>query len=312
MPKTSFASENKVQTNDSYPTLKLDYNERALIVAIEQEPTVEYVHTLRAPAVGPDGRVIKEVRQNKNKQDYEAVKNEFFGAHLCFGDFDTVDEKGVDPENCPTCRAAVEGEGIDAPKSRYAMHVLKYALQPGGWNVREPFNLDLVAWVFAPGRFNQLVDLATSWNLREHDLKLGPCENKDFQKYDIQVSPTAEWAKDEARQQLAVETYKRNQCPDLSTLIGRKIDKTKALEDIARVQERIDQAYGRKVSSAAASAFDTASAAAPAAEPQSAPASDPWAGTETSSEAAAAASVADTPAPQPAKAMSFEDIMNDL
>lgn len=265
MPLVTFSSENKVQQDNSFPTLKLAHGERALVAALEKQPTIEYVHTLRAPAIGPDGRVIKEEKENSKGETYTTTKMEFFGQHLCFGDFGVVSEKGTDPENCPTCRAAVNGEGAEAPKPRYAMHVIRYGLKPGGWDVREPFSVTCEAWVFPAQKFNTLVDLASDWNLQEHDLKLGPCENKDFQKYDINVSSKAEWATTKERQKLTAETLKNNQAPDLSALIGRKVDKSKVQEDLARVAERLDEAYGRSehtgatdLSSLTDSIFETA------------------------------------------------------
>lgn len=254
MPKVAIAEENKVAVNNDYPRLKLAHNETALILCIEPEPDMEYRHTLKAPEIGPDGRIIKETKTNqKTGQEYEAVSQEFFGQHLCFGDFNVLSSKGVDPENCPTCRAAVEEDGIDAPMPHYAMHVIRYNTKSGGFQLVEPFSVKLEAWVFAPGRFNQLIEIAKeAKDLRKHDLKLGPCQNKDYQKYDVQLSLAAQWLEGEtadekkARKQLVAETYSKNQCPDLSQLIARKIEKSKAMEDISRVLDRMAQVSGRK------------------------------------------------------------------
>jgi len=264
MPKITFSTENKVQQDNRFPKLSLEYGDRALIVAIEPEPEVEYVHTLQAPAIGPDGKVIKEERKNSKGETYVAPKMEFFGQHLCFGAFDVLTAKGSDPANCPTCAAAAEGEGIVAPKPKYAMNVLQYTLQPNSWTVRDPFNVDVVAWTFAADRFNTLIDLAAEWkDLRKHDLKLGPCQSAVFQKYDIQVANSAQWMADDARKKQAIESYDNNKCTDLSSVIGRKVDKSKALEDIQRVRERLQQAYHTPSSSAATQAFDNATSSEP-------------------------------------------------
>lgn len=256
MPKVSLSSENKVAQFSEYPKLSLEHGERALIVCIEPEPTVEFKHTLRAPEIGPNGKVIKEVKQNNKGEEYEATQMEFVGQHLCFGDFGTVQDKGVDPDNCPTCRAAEDEEGITPPTPHYAMHVIKYSLQPGGWTLREPFNVDLVAWVFSPSRLNTIIDFATEWgDLRQHDLKLGPCENKKFQKYDINVSANAQWLMGESedaikiRKNIVAQTYTNNQCADLSTLIARRISKADALGDVQKIIERMNQVYNRGGSS---------------------------------------------------------------
>jgi hypothetical protein len=318
MAKVSFSAENKVANNNDYPRLKLEHGERALIVCIEPDPEMEFVHTLRAPEIGPDGRVIKEMKQGK-KGEYEAPKMEFIGQHLCFGNFDKVSDKGVDPENCPTCRAAVEEDGVDAPLPRYAMHVLRYGLQPGGWTVREPFSITCEAWVFAAGRFNTLVDLALEWeDLRKHDLKLGPCENKNFQKYDIQAAKGAAWLESAERKKYAAEVYTNNKSADLSALIGRKISREQANEDIARVLERASQANGRTTSNVSPE-IETASKSIDndvADLLGDTKKIDPWAGTETTTEKAASENFTETssveaPAKSPAD-LSFEDVLAGL
>jgi hypothetical protein len=320
MPKVTFSSDNKVQQGNDYPRLKLEHGERALIVCIEPEPEMEYVHTLRAPEIGPDGRVIKEMKQGK-KGEYEAAKLEFIGQHLCFGNFDKMVDKGADPDNCPTCKAALEGDGIDQALPRYAMHVLRYNLQPGGFAIREPFGVTTEAWVYAASRFNALVDLAQEWgDLRKHDLKLGPCENKNFQKYDINVSAKAEWLQDDARKKQAAAEYQNNRTNDLASLIGRKISKEQAQQDIARVQERVAQAYGRTEDLPAAAATasasidsDVASLLGESTDTNPAPAGDVF-GTPTPGEAAAAESIApaaDVPAAAGAD-LSFDDVLATL
>ncbi len=290
MPKVTLSQENKVSQYTEYPKLSLEHGERALIMLIEPEPTVEYKHVLRAPEIGPDGRVLMEERKTQKGDSYEAPVTEFIGQHLCFGDFETVERDGVDPEGCPTCRAAVEEEGIDKPTAHYAMHVIQYSLKPNGWVPRDPFAVELKAWTFSGTRLNQIIDLATDWDLSEHDLKLGPCENKKFQKYDINVSSNAQWKADESRIEVVKATYKNNRAEDLSTLIARRITKTDALSDIQKVVERIAQVNGRGT--------------APAAEPTAEPQVDTNTGEVTSD--------ADAASKSNLKSMDLSDIMKDL
>jgi len=245
MPLTPFSQENKVKTNTDYPKLVLDYKERALVIFIEPAPVMEYRHTLKAPEIGPDGKVLKEIRDGKGGRQFEVAQTEFIGQHLCFGNFDVLQRAGVDPEACPTCAAAVEGNGIDPPKEYYAMNIIRYALKANSWELKDPFSVECVAWVFSGTRFNQIVDLAADWDdLRKHDVKLGPCENAQFQKYDINVIQKAEWLQSKERKELVAQEYANNKCPDLSALCARKVDRSSVLEDIARVQERYAQAYG--------------------------------------------------------------------
>jgi hypothetical protein len=318
MPKTTFAQENKITNSNEFPRLKLEHGERALIVCIEPEPEMEFVHTLRAPEIGPDGKALMETKQGK-KGDYEAQKLEFVGQHLCFGNFDVMSDRGADPDNCPTCRAARDEQGIDTAQPRYAMHILRYTLKPGGWQVATPFAVTCEAWVFAPGRFNTLVDLATEWDdLRQHDLKLGPCENKMYQKYDINVSAKAEWLKDDERKAHAAEVYQQNRTEDLAALIGRKISKGQAEEDIARVLERVAQANGRSLSpdlpSAAASAssnIDSEVADLLGGKPEAG--IDPWATSTPAPESASAENfAADKPATKSGEDLDLADVLAGL
>lgn len=243
MPKVTLTQENKQQQNNLYPKLTLEHGERALIVCIESDPTVAYRHILEAPEIGPDGAVIKEEAYKADGSAYLRTKKEFIGQHLCFGDFSTMSDKGADINGCPTCAAAAEQEGIAPAKPHYAMHVIKYALQPGGFNLRDPFNAECLAWVFSPTRLNTLIDIASELedgdDIRKHDLRLGPCENKNFQKYDIHITTgTAQWLKSDERKQFVAQTYANNQSDDLDALIARRVTKSQALEDIQKVTQR--------------------------------------------------------------------------
>lgn len=326
MPVTTFAPQNKIQTSTDYPKLTLDYNERALINAIDPNPVQEYVHQLRAPELDGNGKIVKELKKNAKGEEYEAVVYEFIGAHLCFGDFNVVSDSGVDPEGCPTCRAAVEEEGIQTPTPKFALNVVRYATQPGGWQLRDPYAVSIEAWVFAQGKFNSLIDLSNDANgdLRKYDIRLGPCENKKFQKFEMNLVPAgAAWAQSDERKKQTIETFQKNKCEDLTSLIGRRIDKTKALEDIQKAVEKTARAYGRTLGNAV-QVPDLGSLVS-AADAQSKPAAtdDPW-GTSTPDEAQAAANFAvdtttgevtepaEAPASQEPKSLSFEDIMADL
>ena len=259
MPKVSYSSENKVSTNQGVNKLTLDRGERALILCIE-EPTTEFRHIYEAPELDPTGQIVKEIKQNWKKEDYEAPKMEFFGQHLCLGDFGTVVDKGIDPANCPGCKAVEDGEGgIKKPQQHYAMHVIRYALQPGSFTVRDPFSVELIPWAFSGTRLNTLIEIAEDLEkkgetLKQHDLRLGPCDSKQFQKYEIHVSLDAAWlsggSDDEinARKQIVAQTYKNNQLDDIATIIAKRATKGEALEMIHKTVERYNEAYHRTAS----------------------------------------------------------------
>lgn len=244
MPRTTFDSANKANVGNQYPKLKLDRGERARICVIETDPMVEYVHTLRAPQV-VNGRVVMEQIQTRDGTVIEKPKEDFMGQHICLGSFETLESNGSDPANCPTCAAARDnGDLIQTPYPKYAVHVVRYATQPGSFNVQDPFNVTLVGWSFGPAKFNSLIDLRNEWgDLKQRDLLLGPCESKQFQKFEVNVGASCEWLADDTRKQAVARLYKDNK-GDLTGLIGRKLARHMIEEDLAKTLARARMAYG--------------------------------------------------------------------
>lgn len=249
MAKVPFAPENKSKNFDSYPKLSLDKGERARIVLLELEPEMEWVHGLRKPQLDEHGKPVYKTRTNpKTGQTSQELETDFVGQHICLGDLDVMTKSGSDPVNCPTCRAAAESSAVAPAKRRFAMHVLRYKTQPGSFNIQEPFQAEVIAWVFAEGRFDTITDLTEEWgDLRKRDLMLGPCEVKQFQKFDIQVANKAEWLADDSRRKLVAELYKNNKITGdagLQPLIGRRASIEQISADIATVLTTHEIAFG--------------------------------------------------------------------
>lgn len=244
MAKLGFSTENKAQSAFDYPKLWLDKGDRARIVCIEPEPEFEFVHTLRAPQIVNGQAVTENVRQ-KDGSYQEQTKFDFIGRHICFGNLSKLQDKGKDPENCPTCAKAQESEAVGSATRRFAMHVVRYKTQPGSFKAQDPFQAELVAWTFTDRIFNQLVDIMDEHgDLRKKDLLLGPCENKFFQKFDIQVGGNAEWLRDKDRQDFVKKLYHENQASALQPLISRKLGRELAEEDVQKVLTRHQIAFG--------------------------------------------------------------------
>ncbi len=257
MAKIGFSTENKAKSDFDYPKLSLEHGERARIVCIEAEPEMEFIHTLRAPQIVNGQAVTHSVKQ-KDGSFRDEVKYDFVGRHLCFGNPNTLADKQKDPTNCPTCEAAEKNEAVGAATRRFAMHVVRYKTTPGGFKPQTPFQAELLAWAFTDKIFNQLVDIMEEHgDLRKKDLLLGPCENKQFQKFDIQVGGTAEWLKDPETKAFVQRLYVENKSDDLTPLISRKIGREMAEEDISKVLTRNAIAFGGGVA-----ALDTAPDAA--------------------------------------------------
>jgi len=243
MPRVEFSPENMVESPYDYPRISLDKGERARIIVIENEPLMEWVHTLRAPQI-VDGDVVMETVKQFDKQ-VEQPKYDFIGRTLCLGDYSVVDDKGVDPTNCPACKLASEADYVKAPERRFAMHVVKYSLKAGTFDVADPFGVQLVAWTFGNKIFNTITSLIKEWgNLREHDILLGPCENKQYQKFEIKIAGKAEWLASDETKKLVAETYKSQQSPDLAKLIGNAVPIETLKEKLDIVVSRNRIAFG--------------------------------------------------------------------
>lgn len=244
MVRIDFDSKNKVSTNFDYPKLHLDHNEKARIACIEAQPEVNWVHTLRAPKI-VNGQMEMESVKNKDGSFTEKPKMEFIGKHLCFGNVDKLMEADKDPQNCPTCAKAQQSDAVGVATRRFAMHVIQYKTQPGAFKIQTPFQAELVVWGFTNQRYNTLTDIAEEHgSLMQKDLLLGPCENKMFQNYDIQVGGTAEWLADDSRKAFVQSLYESNKIADLTPAFARKISREMAMDDVEKVLIRHQQAYG--------------------------------------------------------------------
>ncbi len=248
--KIDFSTENKAKYDDQYPKLMLEYGERARINIIEQQPTVGFLHTLKAPSI-MNGEVVMEPVRQKDGFYKDQVKMDYIGRHMCFGNPNTLSEKMKDPTNCPTCAKANETDAIGAATRAFAMHVIRYKIGQGGFKPQEPFGADLVAWRFSNKVFDQLVDImGEHGDLRKKDLNLGPCENKNYQKFDIQVGSDAYLHQTDDRKQFVINLYSNNKSEDLSPLIARKVSREMAAEDVDKVMHRAMIASGQAGGSA--------------------------------------------------------------
>lgn len=238
----SFDPKNKNTTIADYPKLKLGKDEMARILCIEKEPIFAYVHTLRAPTV-INGKPKKVMQERRNGEEVEVYKYDFIGRPLCLGDEGVLADQGIDTKNCPICAMARESEMAYAPDRRFAMHVIKYATKPGSAEISVPFSCQLVVWSFPDSIFNKLVDIANEWgSLREHDLRLGPCINESFQKFEISVAREAAWMLEDPsgvdRKALVAQTFKENQTSELVAFCGRKVSRKFVEEDLEKIRAR--------------------------------------------------------------------------
>ncbi len=146
MGRMAFSSENRTNSKQEYPKLKLEKNEVARIVIIEKEPWREFVHTLTMPKI-EDGTVVMQTRQRRDGSEFQEHATDFVGRPLCLGDEETMLLRGSDPDNCPLCSEAISSPGvIPVAVPRFAAQVLKYATKPGSATLRTPFSVELAVW----------------------------------------------------------------------------------------------------------------------------------------------------------------------
>lgn len=243
MPRTQFIPQNKAEVQGDFPRLKLDLNEKARIVCIE-DPVYVYTHTLRAPKI-VNGVAEKHFMERKDGSRYETFKLDFIGRPQCLGDLGILQDKGIDPVNCPACAVAQSSDLVDTPQRRFAMHVVKYATRSGTFELSNPYSVGIVVWSFTDTIFNKLTDFVTEWGpLAKHDLMLGPCTNKDYQKFDIAIAKEAAYLipdpdKSTDRKRLTALAFKENQTKDLESFCGRRVERKWLEEDLeAKVKAR--------------------------------------------------------------------------
>jgi hypothetical protein len=259
MPRTTFDPENKAKSSRiDYPVLKLSKGEHARVVVMEVDPITEYVHILEAPILDDQGRPLMETK-NYGKSSREVMSKSYVGRHKCFGRFEVLREKGLDPDQCPTCRAAKEGEGIEPPAQRFVVHVFQYATKPGSFNPQEPLSGKLVAWSLPAKRWNELIDIAVEHgtedkprDIRTIDLCVGPCTNEGWQQYEIKAGAKCRWIMDDEARKFVGDVYRLNKAADLTPLIAPEVSLESARDDIRTVQAKYDVLNGRATPGASA------------------------------------------------------------
>lgn len=250
MPRTVIDPKNKTQDSSQFPKLRLEKGEVARIYMIEQDPYFEFVHNLRAPKITNGVAETEEVTDQRSGETRTQIKMAFIGRPICLGDPGVLQEKGVDPANCPICAESIKNDRVDKPQRRYAVHILKYGTKAGTPNVMEPFVVQLQVWSFTDKVFNKLIDLGEAWaesgGLKGHDLQLGPCNNPTFQQFDIAALPSVAWNASDATKQLAKTTFTEQKLDDekLRQFCGRDAKRDYVVQDLNTVLDRWATADG--------------------------------------------------------------------
>jgi hypothetical protein len=227
MAKMSFTSENKSASQEQFPRLKLVQDETARI-HIYEAPDVGFVHNLRMPTL------VNGMPKYKSGPKGEEMEFDFVGNPICLGKADILQDRGMDPKNCPACKAAeANPDQFQRPKRRFAMHVFQYATN-GTSKPTKTFQGSVKIWAFTDQKFNEIADLrdeAPNKDISKIDVILGPCENQVFQKYKIISSSNVKKDESERNQELFDEITEENKVADLEPFLGRVVKKVEYLED---------------------------------------------------------------------------------
>lgn len=240
MARVSFSDPlPKNREKNLIPKLKLEDGETARIACLEL-PFSGYRHTLEKPVIR-NGKALFKTVERKDKSTYETHAMEFVSAFLCLGDEGIMEENGVDVENCPACYASTRSDEVKPPKRRYAMNVVKYNLKPGTTELTSSYGVTVIPWEFSDTTFQKIRKFVLEgYDLKEKDLVLGPCTNKDFQKFEIMPSLTGAWLGSESSKKATLEAFKENKVSqeDLESLCGIKKERKWIELDLAEVHDR--------------------------------------------------------------------------
>jgi hypothetical protein len=242
MAKITFETKNRIVSSVDFPKLKLAKNERARVALLEN-PEYGWTHDLRAPKI-TDGRVEYQIVQRKDGTSFEAPKMEWVGRHRCKGDDDIIegDGRGLDAKHCPMCAVAKESPNkVDAPKRRFAVHVVKYNTKPGTYDLSDaPFSVGIFVWQFTEFLYDKLIGInSIVGSLSNNDLLLGPCTDVQFQKFDLNYAMDAIWKSSPEYKDITTATLKSNRAPDLMSYVARDSE----LRWIEKDLETVSEAY---------------------------------------------------------------------
>lgn len=239
-----------LQRGNQFPKLKLKKDEKARICVLEA-PEQVYVHELREPVLinGHGNRVVKK---NRNQDEYEDWEDKFIATFQCLGDEETMFQQGVDVKNCPACEASSSFDRFRPAVPKFGLNIIKYSTKPGTAEVTKTFAVTAELWTFGPAKYEEIRGLVKDGNydLKTHDLILGPCSNELYQKFNIMVAQDAAWmATDETKKHTA-EVFNENrvQDKDLPKAVAPLKDRAQVEALVNRVKRGWDAVNGVSMS----------------------------------------------------------------
>lgn len=164
MPRTSVSETNRNNEQpDQFPRLKLaNTGDMArLLVPDDENAWMEFVHGLRAPTIGDDGKAVIVPKKKKNGDFYDDYDMGFVGQRICLGDPSILETREIDPDRCPACAAAKDGIKDMKPQRRYAVPVIRYKTVKLSdvSKLQNPPSAEILIWALTQGMYNKLLDV---------------------------------------------------------------------------------------------------------------------------------------------------------
>lgn len=299
MAKVSFTDDLNIKPQKvQFPLFKgLKKGEKKRVQLIRlTDIEMAYVHSLNIPVI-EDGEGVK--------LDNGKFKTAYRGSPLSFGDMSIMNEMGLDVKNCILSKAVKEyPDYFDAPRRKFALHMLEYRTKPGTYEPSNPFTVEHKVWVLTERNFAKLQELNKEWgDLSKHDLLI-ECTNEQFQQIDIQVAPKAAYRESKETATTALEVFKAGveAYPNLEEAIGARKEHRWVKQDIEDIVDAWATIHGKPQSGG--SSFDDSLEGlldGKTSEPE-------WA---TDEEASVLDEIADSPAEEVGET-SFDDLLKGL
>lgn len=228
--------------------LMLEKDEQARVCFLDTAPRTAYVHTFEKVITGANGKPIIKMDEWPDGSPREVVKTEYAGKFRCLGDEEEIQTSGADPENCAACRAHIQHpNAVKRPVMRVLGRVLKYNTREGSFNPTKPFSATLLVWDLTEKRFGEVNDIFLEHGpLAKKDLLLGPCDNKQMQKYTISVgNGEAAYLATKETQRYVVELLEEEKIENIMDVAGKLPSAFEMEQKVQEVVRAYSHAFGQ-------------------------------------------------------------------
>lgn len=161
MPRVTINEMNRTGDGaEQFPSIKLDTGELCRMLLPEDDAWCEWVHEIRAPQIGEDNLAVMEVKYRRDKSSYTDYSFRFIARRICLGNPATLDDQGVDGDNCPACASALRGTRDMKPTRRFAVPVIRItAKNVRSTEPRNPVGAEILIWKLTAKMYDKLLDV---------------------------------------------------------------------------------------------------------------------------------------------------------